>query len=266
MKKDIIPESWGELQEVLFHNTWDERINRYRSPYAYRGMANKDHQLMTSLMRMGGDYVKLEKHLLRNFRKYSLKNTVPLKRDSTWEWLSLAQHHGLPTRLLDWTYSPYVALHFATAEITEFDNDGVIWCVNFMELNELLPFRLKEVIEEEGSNIFTVEMLSKICGDLNELEEYSYKKEDFVLFMEPPSIDEWIINQYALFSMMSKPNGLLSEWLTARPEYYFRIIIPRALKREIRDKLDQANINERTIFPGLDGLSAWLKRHYSLIE
>jgi hypothetical protein len=47
------------------------------------------------------------------------------------------------------------------------------------------------------------------------------------------------------------------------PELYFRIRIPAAMKWEIRDRLDQANINERVLFPGLQGISKWLKRHYS---
>ncbi|MBF0647163.1 FRG domain-containing protein, partial [Desulfuromonas acetoxidans] len=47
------------------------------------------------------------------------------------------------------------------------------------------------------------------------------------------------------------------------PELWQKIIIPAELKWEIRDKLDQANITERVLFPGLDGLSHWLKRHYS---
>jgi hypothetical protein len=62
--------------------------------------------------------------------------------------------------------------------------------------------------------------------------------------------------------MMSDPNTLLSDWLIGRKVRYFKIIIPAELKWEIRDKLDQSNINERVLFPGLDGLATWLKRHY----
>ena len=55
----------------------------------------------------------------------------------------------------------------------------------------------------------------------------------------------------------------LDDWLNRHPQLWRQIIIPAELKWEIRDKLDQANITERVLLPGLDGLSCWLKRHYS---
>ena len=65
---------------------------------------------------------------------------------------------------------------------------------------------------------------------------------------------------------MSNPNINLEDWVVNQDIRNFKIIIPKELKWEIRDKLDQSNINERTLFPGLDGLATWLKRHYKDIR
>jgi hypothetical protein len=87
--------------------------------------------------------------------------------------------------------------------------------------------------------------------------------EPFALFFEPPSIDDRIVNQFAFFSVVSDPTFALDDWLARHPELWRKILIPAALKWEICDKLDQSNITERVIYPGLEGLTAWLKRHYS---
>jgi hypothetical protein len=63
--------------------------------------------------------------------------------------------------------------------------------------------------------------------------------------------------------VISDPTVALDDWLASRPALWFKILIPAALKWEIRDKLDPSNITERVLFPGLEGLTAWLKRHYS---
>lgn len=258
--KDIVVDSWIELQSILFDHTWDENIHRFRSSYVYRGTWNKSFDLSTSITRIGSQYDKLEPHLLRNFRKYAYDNSNPTG-DSIWNWLAVAQHHGLPTRLLDWTYSPYVALHFATEDLSKYDHDGCVVCINYVKTSEYLPVPLKRVLEEEGSNVFTPEVLEPIAPSLKALK--SFKEEEFVVFLEPPSLDARIVHQYALFSMMSDVKAELSQWLKQHPDLYFRVVIPAKLKWEIRDKLDQANITERVLFPGLSGLSQWLKRHYT---
>jgi len=256
---EIRIDNWKDLQEQLFRDTWDGQIDRHRSSYVYRGLNSVDHVLETSLQRLKGPYPRLERHLLRNFRKYAHLDASP--GQSTWNWLALAQHHGLPTRLMDWTYSPYVALHFATNDLERYEEDGLIWGINYVRLNEHLPEALKKVIRDEESNVFTADLLEKVCRTLDELGDL--EENPFLLFLEPPSLDARIVNQYALFSMLSRADMKLGAWLEGRAHEVFRIRIPAELKWEIRDKLDQANITERVLLPGLSGLSQWLKRHYS---
>ncbi len=259
INNELSASSWAELQDLLFADSWDERLQRFRSPFVYRGLSDFTYNLQTSLMRLGGDYPKLEGHLLRNFKKYAYTN--PTAGNSIWNWLAVAQHHGLPTRLLDWTYSPYIALHFATSNLDHFDRDGVIWAVNYVESNHFLPPKLRGVILDEGSNVFTAEMLEEVCQTLKQFDKL--QEETYLAWLEPPSLDNRIINQHALFSLLSSPQAQLDSWLEEHPGLFFRIRIPAKLKWEIRDKLDQANITERLLFPGLHGLSIWLKRHYS---
>ena len=251
--------SWADLTERLYADSWQPGLGRFRSGFAFRGVETPEATLQTGLMRLGGNYAELEGHLLRNFRKYAVRDAVP--SDSAWNWLALAQHHGLPTRLLDWTFSPYVALHFLTEEFDHFDKDGVIWCVDFMKVRALLPRPLQAALDEEGANVFTTDMLAAVAPNLAEFDRLA--PEPFAVFFEPPSLDERIVNQFALFSMMSNPTNRLDQWLADRRVPARRIVVPAGLKWEVRDKLDQANVTERVLFPGLDGLGRWLRRQYT---
>ena len=255
----VVASSWDHLQQELFADSWNDDLRRFRLRTALRGLSDSSYRLESTLMRTGGAFADLERHMLRNFKKYAYRDVV--ERDSLWHWMCVAQHHGLPTRLLDWTYSPFVAMHFATADLDKFDRDGAIWSVNYVKTHELLPKRLRDWVDREGANVLTVELLSDVADSLPELNELA--SEHVLIFFEPPSVDDRIVNQFAFFSVMSNPRMALDSWLHCHPGLARKIIIPAALKWEVRDKLDQANVNERVLFPGLDGLSRWLKRHYS---
>ncbi|MEA2711090.1 MAG: hypothetical protein QOF78_3691 [Phycisphaerales bacterium] len=255
-----VVQSWNELTDRLYADSWRAPLGRFRSKYAFRGMQDAAADLSTSLSRLGGPYARQENHLLRNFRKYAHRDAVP--GDSTWNWLSLAQHHGLPTRLLDWSFSPFVALHFATHDFENFDTDGVVWCVDYVSANKMLPARLRKLLRREQADVFTAELLERDAQSLQALDRLAPKK-PFVLFLEPPSLDDRIVNQFALFSMISSPTAQMDDWIRAHKPFAQKIVIPAKMKWEVRDKLDQANITERVLFPGLDGLSRVLKRYYS---
>ncbi len=255
---EIRAESWTHLHELLFADSWHEGLARHRSDFVFRGEGLREARLATSLQRLGGAPEQVEPHLLRSFRKYAQRTDVP--EDSLWHWLALGKHHGLPTRLLDWTYSPYVALHFATALPHQLERDGAIWLVDFVKTNRLLPRQLQEGLDEEGMNALSGEILRQTAPTLREFDRLG---DDFVVFFEPPALDQRIVNQYALFSLMPSPHARMDDWLERHPELARRLVLPAELKWEVRDKLDQANITERVLFPGLDGLATWLKRYFS---
>src|SRR3954471_16030959 len=165
---EIGAESWVHLHELLFAASWHEGLRRHRSDFVFRGEATTHGRLTTSLQRLGGRYGDVERHLLRSFRKYAERDAVPA--DSLWHWLALAKHHGLATRLLDWTYSPYVALHFATALPAHYDEDGAIWMVDFVKTNQLLPRGLRRALKREGMNAMSADLLDELAPTLNDFD------------------------------------------------------------------------------------------------
>lgn len=259
--------SCEQLMGEVFADSFSPSLQRFRSPFAFRGMCG-DWDLSSSLQRLQhplGTLRRIELVMLRNFRKYAYHEAE--SNASEWKWLSLAQHHGLPTRLLDWTYAPFVAMHFATNELDKMDKDGVIWMVNFVAVRQFLPQPLAKPLHDRAAYSFNVEMLEETFPRIESVEKQKADLAAFVVFFEPPSLDPRIINQFGLFSFLNRPDILFNEWLEqacARSKGLARkLVIPADLKWEVRDKLDQMNMTERVLMPGLDGLSAWLKRWYS---
>ena len=252
-----------EIVELIKEQKYDNSLDRYRSSYLYRGMPNSSFELITGLQR----YCKLkkssiEKPMLRNFTKYAMLDD-PRLNESVWRKLIIGQHHGLPTRLLDWTYSPLVGLHFATSgeDLTSMDqHDCVLWKLDIEELNSLLPEKYKSKLEQESAYFFTTDMLDTICKDLIEYDK-DMQGNSMVVF-EPPSIDQRIISQYSYFLIVPNMINNLEKFFNANTSHTVKYIIDKNLRWRVRDLLDQMNINERIIYPGLDGLTAWLKRHY----
>jgi len=257
LTSDIRVTSWRELIDALYDIPKTD-FGRHRSNYVYRGLADQSWGLKTSLIRLGGSYREVERPLLRSFRKYAQPGWLP--PGNLWVRLAVAQHHGLPTRVLDWTVSPQVAAHFATAEVEHYDKDGAIWCIDVVQCRELLPADLRNILGTEYAYLFSVEMLEGI-GSLDEFDGLA-EQGHFVLFFEPPSLDARIVNQGAIMSIMPGASLTVDGLLRENPHLFHRIVIPRELKWEVRDKLDQDNVTERMLFPGLPGLSDWLKRYY----
>ena len=286
-------ETWTELHALFSEEMWMADIDRHRSPFVFRGVPDERFSLETSISRFVGDtgQWKLEPLLLRNFAQYARGEMGHDEPESVWHLLAIAQHYGLPTRLLDWSFSPLVATYFAVQDGNT-DHDAAIWAADYRQLHDDLPDHYQEVLEITETNMLDVHLLS------NATLEYEAKREgtddapirnlndvsriteiwremwgvgdgddegpddQYVMFFRPPAIDDRIVNQSAVFSFQSDPRLILDEWLAEHPECYRKIVIPGERKLEFRDKLDQMNINHRTLFPGLEGLTTWLKQYY----
>lgn len=249
--------SWRELDDAIADPSFGRHPRHARPTLLFRGLARDTFTNVSSLARLSGDYPSLERHLMRNFRKYA-HQAAP--GPTTWDWMALGQHHGLPTRLLDWTFSPLVALHFATASWPQ--DDALLWAVDVEAVHRHLPDGLRTALDDEGSLLFTTELLAAHAGDVEALDRLR-GEDPFALFFEPPTLDERIANQAAVLSIIADPTCHMHDWLGAHEGSCRAWRIPAALKAEVRERLDQSHVNERVLMPGLDGLAAWLRRYYS---
>ena len=263
MYKTIELNTLDSVMQIVTDQQYNIQKRRHRSSFIYRGLSKDTYNLSTSLQRNCKHlHGELECSILRNFTKYAITED-PTLNTSVWKQMILGQHHGLPTRLLDWTYSPLVALHFACSCDTLLDlekDNGVVWRIDIEEINSLLPARYRKVLNKNDAFLFTVDMLDLTT---NSLETYdSEMASNSMVLVEPPSIDQRIINQYSYFSITPMEMLSIEDFLNNHTQKTVKYVISKDLKWRIRDMLDQLNLNERIMYPGLDGLSTWLKRHY----
>lgn len=263
-----------QINKIIWDQQYQSTLMRNRSPYLYRGLPNSNYHLVTSLRRNCKEKKNdIELAILRNFVKYAALEDPALKT-SIWRQMIVGQHHGLPSRLLDWTYSVLIALHFATSGENLDDmskNAAVLWQIDILEMNKRLPKNYQTTLKNESAFLMTVDMMDSLTRGGNTYDILNRYDSDMgtasMVFLEPPSIDQRIIGQYSYFSIIpSRIENLQDdtgiETFLDETQNTVKCIISTDLKWRIRDMLDQMNINERILFPGLDGITSWMKRHY----
>ena len=276
---------------------WNDifRLNqRFMSNFVFRGQGNAEWGLNTSLARMveghHPNYIdknmpaSYEQRMVDEFRwKYPSyeKSHIPGPKEAI-EWLSLMQHYGSPTRMLDFSYSMYVAM-FMAIDGSFFDKSA-IWALN------------KHVLSEKVFAKYCAENNTNVAAT-SDLDRYTYNEATtainnrFVIYKENPDLflyairpllsNERINRQQGLFVIPSSIEVGFEEILK---DYYddsfygtmsfddvvrmsvdhsygqhtvsvLKIEIPKKLKYGISNVLRQMNITSETMYPGLDGLA-----------
>lgn len=261
--RDVRVKSLGALIDAVTPAEPDAHTGRWRDMGIYRGSSDADEALLTSLDRLGGvspphGKVDLETHILRNFSRHA-RPYFP-NPPSEWELLFAAQHHGVPTRLLDWSYSPLVAAHFATVD-GEAQRNRVVWRLDWRQVHR--HFKLPELA-------LLIQDLDQHFGQGKAFSPWAFFESDlsdtpFACMLEPPALDKRIVAQSAVFTLCTDTFRAFDAFLDAHAltSALTRFVIPAADAARIRDQLDMVAVDERHLFPHLDGVAAELRRYYA---
>ncbi|MFM9942887.1 MAG: FRG domain-containing protein [Hyphomicrobiaceae bacterium] len=158
-------------------------------------------------------------------------------------WLPTMQHFSAPTRILDWSMSPWVALYFACSENE--DIDGVVWLADFGKINQYWENRF------EHQKIKNVAVLM--------VDAHS---EEMVVLMQTRSSNERIEAQQGRFMLCTNPLADHEQVLSkAGAGALTKIVVPKELKGPAMVKLNAMNVNARTLFAGADGLGRSLNEY-----
>lgn len=247
---------------------WTDLMKFYRKKrpgqwsWAFRGQSNDERKLQTSLERVLGsdlrDAVRIEFRLVREFvrRAHHYSSYIP-RKDDVVEWFALMQHHGAPTRLLDWTYSFFVGLHFATESVTPGESCA-LWAI------DLRWFR-KRYLELFGKKIKDGWNDGKNRELVREVLEY---KKPGVLPINSLRLNERQVTQQGLFFLSGDVTKSFEENIiksgASLPDlrkHVNKLVIKTTpvFLTEIRNNLVAMNISEASLFPGLDGFARSLR-------
>jgi hypothetical protein len=236
---------------ILRVQSWEAFLGHITKPpysnWAFRGERDERWPLYSSISRYLMSFgvareawPEQERRIIRIFKRKAhvfLEN--PPAADDDFQWLALMQHHGAPTRLLDFTWSPYVAAFFALERAVA---DSVVWALN--------PARV-----ESGRAPKPKRLDPRIAG--NFARYYLGGQRHFIWMGEPHTMNRRLIAQSGTFALPGILDTPIEEILEDRdPENVMtKFVISHAVREVAMRELYRMNITFATLFPDLDGLA-----------
>ena len=231
-------------------DTWRQRSGAHLEP-VFRGQLDIEWRLIPGLLRSGPYDKQTENRLLNEFqraaRPYLQKPPLGFL-----QWMALAQHHGLPTRLLDWSESALVALFFALQEQHCFDGslrvrqarDACIWLLNRDVLHARFKLPPQIILVDAAERAWPQHAQALVAGE-----------SEGVLVFTPTHVSTRMPVQKAAFTLFGSSASSL-ERLRDDPLLLQRLVIPRERVPRMRHELEMAGITRSTLFPDLDGVAS----------
>lgn len=215
-------------------------------PTWFRGMRDADWDLVPSISRFGGTEAELA--FVKRFKQNALPH-IQVRPNTEWDWLFIMQHHGLPTRLLDWTESALVGLYFAVSEDSK-DSDSnasVLWALDPIGLNQTARWQTDHQADIPG------------FGDDLDLDSYLPTKlaQGNMTFAPIAAIatrnTPRIQLQQGVFTIHHRERDPINTG--PREHHVWRYLIPKERREEIRRDLHMLNITKLSLFPELPNVA-----------
>jgi hypothetical protein len=224
----------------------------------FRGLESSKHKLSPSIFRPPFKSTN-EEQFLNKFKS----RAIPFLDSSYqnydyWHWLFLMQHHGAPTRLLDWSSSAITALAFAVLYREEKykDDDAVVWCLNPVLLNDENRIRVKLSATEKIPDITLKKEL---------LPTYKFNPTGIVKFpvaITGPLNNARIVAQKGTFTLFPDAEAFNLEETNDANTFLTKITIAKENVEDLKRQLATLGVTESTIFPELPSLGLEIKREF----
>lgn len=245
-----------DFEEIVIDdcNTLIDRINTYvrETRWIFRGQKNFNWGLKTSMDRMlegvpiNSSKMEIEIALIKRFQResyhYSLTDIDYLNIP---EWLSLMQHYGVSTRLLDWTHSPWVALFFAIIDLTKDVERAALWLLDWNHLDSIIKSEVRELSKRDHNLIDINDFIVAVNSGDGIIKFNSFRQNQRQIiqqgtFVFPTNVEKTFEQNMA--GIIGKSN-------------LKKVIIPFDLKKPLIQMLYRMNISYATLYPGIEGFS-----------
>ena len=238
--------------EVNNIGTYVELITRIDAEQQYRmwfrGQSDYSWGLVPSVQRKDGMGEHYEQYITTNFMIHTMRlnPSVPQRYDRA-SWLTLMQHYGLPTRLLDWSESPLVALYFALSSDEDAKTDAAVWVLNPMELNKKVGYG------EYVPPISYDSLSGDLEGAFSNHNNDDNKSQNRIIACHGVGSDLRMYVQQSDFTIHSTSEHLDKILMSDEScDYFYKIRIPQQIRKQLLVQLDAIGFHESSIYPDME--------------